>query len=70
MSWNYRVLEESGFARLIEVYYDEFGYPTGWCEASLPWADGRNDLAGDLARMCEALGRDTLIREDLPCSGS
>lgn len=41
--WNYRVVEDHGTFRIMEVYYDEDG-GLSWCDASAPEGGSMEEL--------------------------
>lgn len=62
--WNYRVLQDAGVFRIIEVFYDDEGN-MGWTdnyESILIW-DGYDDLKGTVEKLQDAFDKPILIAD-------
>ncbi len=69
MAWNYRILKDShGAYRLVELYQNDDGAISGWCEVDSERGETIEELKNDLQHRLEAFDAPILSYEDLPSS--
>ena len=65
MTWNYRVVKESGVYTVREVFYDEQSQPVAYttCEIS-PAGNDREEFLASWAHYQEAMSKPVLVAEN------
>jgi len=63
MTWNYRIVKQDDIYELCEVYYDQLGWPMGFCSAK-PIGDTKEELQSVLDMMSEGCSRPIFDAKD------